>query len=326
VNQFCNFVRTSGTFSIDVTVSSLDVTMKRNGASFTNFAYEKPAFTAFRYTMTSGTNFNDIQQPLFQLEIYINIADDTISGIPTDDIYEIKVDTRFGVPFIFSGTGTRTVTAGTGGYKINAGITNSTPPAFFSFDTASPVPITALSITKSQTANETVMSPYYLSTQYINVTYQRTFTSTLTEYEPLCFSGGFTYYDITLNFTSAPTNFATLTFGLADSIGTKIITNYTGRASILGATYITNTWSGSAIIAYVGSTTNNPFKWTISNPNIARRKVISGTNNCSYDGSNVHIPVVTSGVHTLTTAYSSCWWAITGTTVSGTIIISGRNT
>jgi len=325
VNQFCNFTRSSGTFAIDVTVSSLDVTMTRNGVSFTNFAYEKPAFTAFRYTMTSGTSFNNVQQPLFQLNIYINTTDSTVSGIPSNDTYIIKVDTRF-TSLVFSGAGSRTVTAGTGGYKINAGTTQSTPSTGFTFSTTDAI-VTALAISKSQADNETTMSPNYLNTQYINLTYQRTFTTVTTAYEPLCFSGSYLYYDITINFTVAPTAYATLTFGLADSIGTKIITNYAGRASVLGATYITNAWAATgAIIGYLPATTNNPLKWTISRPNSAFRKVINGTNNCAYDATNIHIPVVTSGVYTVATAYTSCWWTITGTTVSGTIIISGRNT
>ena len=164
-----------------------------------------------------------------------------------------------------------------------------------------------------------------MNAQFLNLAYSRTFTSTVSAYEPLCFIGGYTYYDITLVLTSAPTAYTAVSFGLADNIGTYLLTGYNGRTAILDATYTTVAWTNSAFIAYVPAQTYHPLKWTISNPNSARRKMITGTNNGSASATIDDVPFVASGQNTTTTAYNSCWWSVVGTAVNGNITICGRN-
>ena len=325
LNGFNNFTRTSGTFTIDVSLTALTVSMTRNGVNFTNFAYDKPALPAtYRYTMTAGTTFTNIQQPFFMLDIFFAPTDSVVLGVPSVDTYIIKIVPTFSA-LVFSGVGTRTGLNGGSGFDIDIGTAHSTAPANFTFVTADPVPTSALAITKNQSTTQATLVSRYLNTEFINLTYYRNFTSEVSSFEPLCFIGGFTYYDITLNFTSAPTAYTAVSFGLATNIGDYLLTGYNGLTALLGSAYSTVAWTNSAFIAYVPAQTHHPLKWTISNPNSARRKIITGTNNGSASAVIDDIPFVASGQNTTTTAYNSCWWSVVGTAVNGNITICGRN-
>jgi len=281
----------------------------------------------FRYTMTAGTTFTNIQQPIFQLAIFFTPTDDVISGIPSDDTYVIKVDTRFTTTTV-TGVGSRTITAGTGGYKINAGTVRSTAPANFTFNTTDAT-VTALAVTKSGDANKTVLSPYYLKANYINLVYTSIFTSTAAQDEPLAFAGGFTHYDITFTFTTAPTAYSTLSFRLSSSLGATTTTGYLGRISQLGSSYVSTVWpTSSATICFLNGETNTVVKFSVTNPNNARRTLITGTNNGSTSAGvgTADIPIVCSGQHSTATAYNSFDWFLSAGLETGTIQVVGRNT
>jgi len=325
LNAYNNFTRTSGTFAIDVNLTALTVSMTRNGSNFTNFAYLKPTLPkTFRYSMSAGTTFTNIQQPFFQLEIYFTPTDSIISGgTPAEDEYIIKIVPTFTTTTI-TGVGTRTGLNGGAGFDIDIGTVHSTAPTNFTFSTADPT-CSALAITKSGVANKTILRPYYLTSEYLNLTYQRTFTSEETGIELNCFLGGYIHYDITLLVSTAPTAYTALTFGLADETGTTLTTGYSGTTAVLGSTYSVVSWSGSALIAYLPSNTRRIYKWTISYPNNGFRKTISGTNPGTASVSIVEVPMVSCGQNSTATAYNSCFWGVVGTAVSGIITITGRN-
>jgi len=327
LNFFNNFTRTSGTFAIDVNMTVLTVSMTRNGSNFTNFSYVRPTLPlTYRYTMTAGTTFTSIQQPACQLDIFFHPFDDTVGSIPTDDTYIIKIVPTFTTTTI-TGVGTRTGLNGGAGFDIDIGTVHSTAPTNFTFNTADPTGITALSITKSGADNKSVVKGYYLTSQYHNLVYQRTFTSEVGVVEPLCFTGGYTHYDITWMFSSSPTAFTALSFALATNTGTVLLTGYTGRTAILGDTYSQVAWTTTAFVAYMYNRNWMTYKMTISHPNTARAKVMTGTNNGSANGTTfLDCPHIMSGQNTTTTAYNSMYWSVVGTAVSGNITITGRNT
>jgi hypothetical protein len=326
LNGFNSFTRTSGTFAIDVNMTALTVSMTRNGSNFTNFAYEKPTLPlTYRYTMTAGTNFTNIQQPFCQLVIYFHPFDSVVAGVPTDDTYVIKIVPTFTATGV-SGAGSRTGLNGGSGFDIDIGTVRSTAPTNFTFNTADPTGITALAISKNGASNQSVLSSYYLTSEYHNLVYQRTFTSEVGVFEPLCFAGGFTHYDITWMFSSSPTAFTALSFALATNTGTALLSGYSGRTAILGDTYSQVGWTTTAFVCYCYNRNWMTYKMTISHPNTARAKVMTGTNNGSANGTTfLDCPHIMSGQNTTATAYNSMYWSVVGTAVNGNIQVCGRN-
>jgi hypothetical protein len=274
--------------------------------------------------MTAGTTFTNIQQPFFMLDIFFVPTDVIITdGIPDIDTYIIKIVPTFTTTTI-SGVGTRTGLNGGSGFDIDIGTVHSTAPANFTFNTADPT-CSSLAIVKNQSTTQPTLTSRYLSAEFLNLAYFRNFTSEVSSFEPLCFIGGYAYYDITLNFTSAPTAYTAVSFGLATNIGDYLLTGYNGRTAILDSAYTTVAWTNAAFIAYVPAQTYHPLKWTISNPNSARRKMITGTNNGSASAVIDDVPFVACGQNSTTTAYNSCWWSVVGTAVNGNITICGRS-
>jgi hypothetical protein len=327
LNMFARFNLSSASAVMDVNITALTVSMTVNGGSFTAFSYEKPTLpTTFRYSFNTSLFFDNIQQPFFMLNIYIQTGHQgTIpDGLPGSDVYEIKVLPTFTTTLI-SGTATWVGKNSGAGFDLNIGTVHSTAPANFTFNTADPT-CTALSITKNQVENVITLEPWYLNAEWLNFSYQRFFTSRTTAFEPMCFVGAYTYYDVTFNFTTNPTAYASLTFGLADSTGVNLTTGYSGRISILGSAYSSTAWATTgALICYFPATINNTVRFTITYPNTGRRKMISGTNTGSSSATDTNVPMVTAGTNTSTSSYNSAFWTITGSAVNGTITIAGRN-
>jgi hypothetical protein len=128
-------------------------------------------------------------------------------------------------------------------------------------------------------------------------------------------------------FSSSPTAFTALSFALANGVGDVLLTGYSGRTAILGDTYSQVPWTTTALVAYMFNRNWMTYKITISHPNVARAKVISGTNNGSANGTTfLNCPHIMTGQNSTTTAYNSMYWSVVGTAVNGTISITGRNT
>lgn len=314
----------AGVNRIFVNMTVITISMTRNGSNFTNFAYVKPTLPLqFDYSF-STTAARTFTQPFFQLELSILPTDSVIvDGIPSDDIYIVKMVTTMTFTVI-SGGGTFTGAYGGAGFTLNlntahtgTGITFNTPDAA----------VTALTMVKSRLIEKPIASPYYLTSEYTNLVYQRTFTSEVGVVEPLCFNGGYIHYDITWVFSSSPTAFTALSFALATNTGTVLLTGYSGRTAILGDTYSQVPWTTQAFVAYCFNRNWMTYKMTISYPNTARAKVMSGTNNGSANGTTfLDCPHIMSGQNTTATAYPSMYWSVVGTAVNGTISVTGRNT
>jgi len=314
----------AGVNRIYVNMTAITITMTRNGTSFTNFAYDKPTLPLqFDYSF-STTAARPFTQPFFQLNLTLSPTDVAIvDGIPTYDVYVVKMVATLTYTLI-SGGGTFTGAYGGAGFTLNLNTAHT--GTGITFNTADAA-VSALSMVKSGLINKPCMTPYYLTSNYTNLVYQRTFTSEVGVVEPLCFTGGYTYYDITWMFSSSPTAYTALSFSLANSVGDVLLTGYSGRTAILGDTYSQTPWTTTALVAYCFNRNWMTYKITISHPNTARAKVISGTNNGSANGTTfLNCPHIMTGQNTTTTAYPSMYWSVVGTAVNGTISITGRNT
>jgi hypothetical protein len=257
------------------------------------------------------------------LKLYFSPTDKIItSGIPTIDTYVVKMVTTMTYTVI-SGGGAFIAGYGGAGFSFNVDTVHT--GTGITFNTADPT-CTLLAITKNNNITQPTVSPYYLNAQYFNLCYNRSFSSTVASYEPLCFGGGYIFYDITWIFSTAPTAYTALSFGLANNTGTALLTGYNGRTCLLGDTYSQVGWTTLAFVAYCFAGNYQTYKMTISYPNTARRKVITGTNNGSANGTTfLDCPHIATGQNSTTTAYNSMYWSLVGTGVSGTIYVSGRN-
>jgi hypothetical protein len=317
----------AGTNRIFVNMTAITITMTRNGSNFTNFAYVKPTLPLqFDYSF-STTSVRTFTQPFFQLELSLRPTNTIITdGLPNTDIYVVKMVATL-TQSVISGGGTFTAAYGGAGFTLNLNTarTQSGSPAI-TFNTADAA-VSALTMVKSGLINKPNVSPYYLHSEYTNLVYQRTFTSEIGVVEPLCFGGGYTHFDITWMFSSSPTAFTALSFALANGVGDVLLTGYSGRTAILGDTYSQVPWTTTALVAYMFNRNWMTYKITISHPNVARAKVISGTNNGSANGTTfLNCPHIMTGQNSTTTAYNSMYWSVVGTAVNGTISITGRNT
>jgi hypothetical protein len=321
------FNATSSTLSQNQTVNltATAVSMTKNGSSFTNFSYNDLVTTvSLVYTWGSGgPSNNPIQQPLYQMTVQFRPDD----GDPHNyDTYVIKVTATM----TKSGTGTIAFLNGLSGFALNYGTAHTPNPSpGFGFSTTDPT-VTALSVFKNQInlTVKSILSDSYLQGQYINFVYTRTFTSTVSVVEPLTFpTGPYNTFDISWNFTSAPTAYTALTMGLASNTGTYLLSGYAGATAIMGSSYSSVAWVGTsgALICYIPATTTGVYTARISFPNNGRLKRITATNNGSASSSLANIPIVSTGIVNTTTSYNSMWWSVVGTAVNGTITVTGTN-
>jgi hypothetical protein len=270
-----------------------------------------------------GPSNNPIQQPLYQMTVQFKPDD----GDPHSyDTYIIKVTATM----TKSGTGAITFLNGLSGFALNYGTSHTPNPSpGFGFSTTDPT-VTALSVFKNQInlTNNSILSDTYLQGRYLNFVYTRTFTSTVSVVEPLTFpTGPYNTFDISWNFTSAPTAYTALTMGLATNTGTYLLASYAGSLAVMGSTYNSTAWTATsgALIAYIPATATGTYTARISHPNATRIKRITATNQGSASATLANIPMVSAGIVNTTTAYPSMWWSVVGTAVNGTITVTGTN-
>jgi hypothetical protein len=309
-----------------ISLSAYTITMTKNNVSFTNFSYVSLASTVSKvYNWSSAGPYNNLQQPFAQITVYF-IPDNTTFGA-IEDIYEIKIVATVAKT---AGGGTVVLRNGGSGFSINEGTVNNGPIAGFGFATAD-TPVTALAITKNQqtfTSNG-ILQETYLAGRYINFVYERSFTSVGSGIEYLAFgNANYNTFDISWTFTgTAPTANSVLLMGLSTNAGIPLTTAvYNGSVGILWTAYSHAVWTNTTgcLVAYTSTSTNTLYRATITYPNNTRPKRFEATNN-GVSSTFTNAPTVSTGYVNTSTAYPSFFWNITAGTVTGNVVVTGRN-
>jgi len=144
-----------------------------------------------------------------------------------------------------------------------------------------------------------------LTSPNINITFEDTFSSTITASCLNCFNSTFQNYEIQIRFTASPVAFSSLLLRLASSTGIQTTTNYGGQISTLASFTSATHATSSFTISNLPSNSQTTMSWTIFNPNETIATTIKGTNIGSTSASFIQVPQVVVGHNTLTTAFPS---------------------
>jgi hypothetical protein len=305
------------------------VTATRNGGAFTAFSYitNIASTTSFAYTpSTANPASYRIRQPLTQY---------TIKFIPTNSL---TTDT-----YVFTIGITMNYTAGAGYSWTNTSIERNPTNFAYSFTQLTglilipqlvPVApagtsmISAKTLTKdfAQVSSRTLACDF-LQAEYVNLCGEYTLTGTSGTLLR-CFRGNYAHYEIQLRFTSVPTQGTQFRVLLAFANGTVSFTGYLGSLSSTGTglTFLSyGTTTGAILFSVAGNNVFNDLVYTakIYNPNIARCTTFQAMN-IGSDGTNVNVPFLSTGYHTVATAYESLRWTTTNS-INASILFRGFN-
>jgi hypothetical protein len=299
------------------------VTATRNGSAFTAFnsVTSNPSGSVFSWTSSAVLNTYFIRQPITQYTIKFIPQD---SGTLDTYVFTFPITLTYANSAGFTWQNTTLLRNTTNyAYGFNriagSGTINLVPTA----PAGSSTVISAMSLTKdlAQTSTRTLVCDY-LQAEFINLVGDYTLSGTSGTLIR-CFRGEYDHYELTLRFTSAPTQGTRFTVQPATAAGVASATGYLGSISSAGAvlTFANYGVTTGAILFSVAGTQGVIYTAKIYSPNISRTTTFQAMN-IGSDATNVNVPFFSTGYHTVTTAYPSLVWTTTNS-INANLTIRG---